>query len=37
MYGVRLFVDGSWETVITDARFPVNFHGRFVYAKPHRH
>lgn len=37
IYGVRLFVDGAWETIITDARFPVNFHGRFIYAKPHKH
>ena len=37
IYGVRLFVDGAWETIITDARFPVNYHEHFVYAKPNKH
>jgi hypothetical protein len=35
IYGIRLFVDGEWRTIITDACFPVNTFKHFIYAKPH--
>lgn len=35
IYGIRLFIDGMWETVITDACFPINQYGHFLFAKPH--
>lgn len=37
IYGIRLFIDGCWATVILDACFPVNTFGHFIYAKPHNH
>lgn len=36
IFGVRLFIDGTWETIILDACFPVSPHGQFIYAKPHK-
>jgi calpain-15 len=37
IYGIKLFIDGAWQTEILDACFPVNLFGHFIYAKPHNH
>lgn len=35
IYGIRLFVDGKWETVALDATFPIHpLSENFAYAKP---
>lgn len=34
-YGVRLFIEGVWKTIILDACFPVNRNGSFCAAQPH--
>ena len=33
LFGVRLFIEGSWTTILLDARFPVK-EGEFVGVKP---
>jgi calpain-15 len=33
IFGIRLFIDGRWKTVITDAFFPVDKNNRLVYAR----
>ena len=35
IYGVRLFIDGIWKTIILDACFPVYQNGGFCGAQPH--
>ena len=35
IYGVRLFVDGIWNTVAVDCCFPLNEKGKFCGAQPH--
>jgi len=35
LFGVRLFIEGSWRTVVLDACFPVTRHGMFCGAQPH--
>ena len=37
LYGVRLFIEGMWRTIILDACFPVNRNGGFCAAQPHHH
>lgn len=32
IYGIKLFIDGRWKTVITDAFFPVDSKNKLVYA-----
>lgn len=34
IYGIRLFVDGKWETIVLDARFPIDQFQRLIYGKP---
>lgn len=36
IYGVRLFIDGEWRTIILDAGLPVDDRGILYYAKPYR-
>ena len=33
-FALKLFIDGEWETICTDDRFPCQY-GNAVYAKPH--
>ena len=35
LYGVRLFIEGQWVTVLLDACFPIDSDGRFCAAQPH--
>jgi calpain-15 len=35
LYGVRLFIEGLWRTIILDACFPVSRNGSFCGAQPH--
>ena len=35
IYGVRLFIDGIWKTIILDACFPINQYGSLCGAQPH--
>jgi calpain-15 len=35
LYGVRLFIEGAWRTVLLDACFPINRFGGFCGAQPH--
>jgi hypothetical protein len=36
IYGLRLFIDGEWQTVVVDAQIPVDDKGIIFYAKPYR-
>jgi calpain-15 len=35
IYGVRLFIDGIWKTIVLDACFPCIDSNRFFGAQPH--
>lgn len=35
IYGVRLFIDGAWKTLILDGCFPVYGNGALCGAQPH--
>jgi hypothetical protein len=33
IYGIKLFIEGRWKTIITDAFFPVDADNKLVYAR----
>jgi hypothetical protein len=35
LFGVRLFIEGAWRTILLDACFPVDRNGNFCAAQPH--
>ena len=36
LYGVRLFVNGKWKTILVDLCFPVDKYGKLCAAQPYK-
>jgi calpain-15 len=37
LYGVRLFVNGVWKTILLDLTFPIDKYGKLCAAQPYKH